>query len=131
MVKDPLRAARYANCNWYLQEIELADMGGWLGHEHATGDLRREWCQGSVVDTAYEVSKHKEMELRSIKKLKAMVPIIDIILDFFPPILIAGGEIRKANDIKHLPFDVDDGSHRCIAAALSGKNAIRAYVGIK
>ena len=131
MITDPLRASRYTDYIWHLQEIKLIDMGAWLGHKHATGDLQKEWCRGSVVDTAREVAKHIEMELRSIKKLKSMISIINTILDYFPPILVPGGTIRTADDIKHLPFDVDDGSHRCIAAALSGKTTIKAYVGMK
>ncbi len=131
MVKDPLRLTRYTNCSWSLQEIKLTDMGVWLSQNHATGDLQREWCKGSVVDTALEVEKHKEVELRSIKKIRSMIPLIDIILEYFPPILVSGGEIRKASDTKQLPFDVDDGSHRCIAAALSGKTEIKCYVGMK
>ena len=59
-----------------------------------------------------------------------MVTIIDDILDFFPPILVQGGEIRKTLDLLFLPFDVDDGSHRCIAAVLSRKKFINAYVGV-
>lgn len=129
MIKDPLRVARYAGCMWHLREVKLIETGAWFGHKHATGDLPKEWCQGSIVDTACEVAKHKEMELKSIKKLKSMISIIDIILNYFPPILVSGGTVRKASNARRLVFDVDDGSHRCIAAALSGKTTINAYIG--
>jgi len=126
MVNSKERLRRFLKYRWFEKRIALKDMGGWP----YIGDLPREWCKGSIVNVAHQISIHKDMKCKSIRKIENMLIIIDDILDFFPPILVQGGEIRKERGLLSLPFDVDDGSHRCIAAVLSKRRIIKAYVGV-
>jgi len=126
LVADKDRLKRFFGHSWFEKEVDLKYIGGWP----QVGDLEKDWCQGSVIDIASQVSINRNSGKRHIKKIYEMVPIIDEILASFPPILVQGGEIRRGNDLLFLPFDADDGSHRCIAAVLAGRDRIKAYVGI-
>lgn len=126
LVLDKARLARLMNHTWFRREIELKYIGGWPG----IGDLEKEWSQGSVVDIANQVHINRNSGKRHIKRIYEIIPIIDEVLALFPPIIVQGGEIREKSNLLFLPFDADDGSHRCIAAVLSGKDRIDAYVGM-
>lgn len=123
--KDKYRLKRFLGHHWFLKRVALKYVGGW---PHV-GDIPRGWCQGSVVDFANQIIQHPNITSKSLERISSMVRIIDDILEFFPPVLVQGGEIRAEHNLLFLPFDVDDGSHRCIAAVLSGKKTISAYVG--
>ena len=90
MVKDKIRLERFIRHRWFLQEIPLKYIGGWP----KIGDLPKEWCWGSVVDSANQVANNIETNFDSIAQIKSMITIIDEILTFFPPILVPGGDIR-------------------------------------
>lgn len=126
MVSDKRRLERFFSHRWFKKQVALKYIGGW---PHI-GDLSKEWCQGSVVDVAHQVSSHKDFNCSSIKRIEGITTIIDEVLSFFPPILVQGGEIRKERNLLYLPFDADDGSHRCVAAVLAGKKTIKAYIGV-
>jgi len=125
MVKDRHRLDRFLGLRWFRKEILLKYIGGWP----YIGDLPRGWCQGAVTDVAHFLAEHSDFNSKSQKRIQAMVPIIDEVLRFFPPILVSGGELRHGPEFLFLPFDVDDGSHRCIAAVLAEKESITAFVG--
>jgi len=125
LVADKDRLKRLIGHSWFEKEVELKYVGGWP----QIGDLEKDWCQGSVVDVARQVVIHRDSGKKQITQIYEMIPIIDEILALFPPILVQGGEIRHGGDLLFLPFDVDDGSNRCVAAVLAGKNKIKAYVG--
>lgn len=126
LVRDKHRLKRFLGHRWFLRRVALKHVGG-CPH---IGDISRKWCQGSVVDVANQITLHSNIEKESLKKISSMITIIDDILEFFPPVLVQGGEIRENLHFLSLPFDADDGSHRCVAAALSGKKFINAYVGV-
>jgi hypothetical protein len=109
------------------KKVELKYIGTWPG----TGDLPVEWCQLSVVDAASIIQENKDKckNLKSVKRIFSIQENIDTVLKYFYPILIPGGDIRKNSNCLFLPFDADDGSHRLIAAALSGRKSVLAYVG--
>lgn len=123
------RLKRFLGFTWFKKNVDLKNIGGWY-LDGAVGDLPDEWCQGSVVDIANRISQNKDFKSKSITKIYQMVPIIDSILENFPPILVNGGTIRKSDDLLFLPFDADDGSHRSIAAVLAGKEGITVFVGL-
>jgi hypothetical protein len=126
LVTDKDRLKRLAGHSWFEKVVGLEYVGGWP----QIGDLEEDWCQGSVVDVANQVTINRDSGKRHIKILYEMVPIIDEVLTSFPPILVQGGEIRRDDNLLFLPFDADDGSHRCIAAVLAGKKRVKAYVGM-
>ncbi len=127
LVSSRKRAQMFSQHSWTMENVKLKYIGTWPG----TGDLPIEWCQLSVLDAAFMIRKNssKSKNLKSVKRIHSIQENIDTILKYFPPILIPGGSIRKIENFLFLPFDADDGSHRLIAAALSNKKSIRAYVG--
>lgn len=126
MVEDRRRLERFLGHRWVKKEVLLKYIGGW---PHV-GDIPQEWCQGAVTDVAHVITDHPDFFSKSQERIQAMVPIIDEVLRFFPPILVLGGELRRGSEFLFLPFDIDDGSHRCIAAALAGKESVAAFVGV-
>ena len=126
LVDDKHRLKRFMGHKWFVEEVRLKYAGGWP----RIGDLDKDWCQGSVVDVAKQVVINKDDQGESLKKIFEILPIIDDVLELFPPVFVQGGEIRHEHNLLCLPFDADDGSHRCIAAVLSGKRKIKAYVGL-
>jgi len=125
LVTDEDRLNRLYGHSWIEKNIDLKYVGGWP----QVGDLEKDWCQGSVVDVARQVSLNRDAGKQHVQRIYEMIPIIEEILTLFPPILVQGGEIRQEDDLLFLPFDADDGSHRCIAAVLAGRKKIHAYVG--
>ncbi len=115
----------YQKHSWVFKSIELKYLAPW----YATGDLPEEWCSMSVVDVASKIKCNPNVDSDSIRRIKVISRYPDIITSYFPPIVYQGGEIRKDLSLQVLPVDSDDGSHRSIAAALSGKTHIPGYVG--
>ncbi|MBU0535122.1 MAG: hypothetical protein ABIJ82_03015 [Patescibacteria group bacterium] len=124
-VHDKNRLSRIFKHRWFLQIVPLKYIGVWPG----VGDLPKEWSAFSVLD----ISKRLEgtnKTLHSVQKIYSMIPYINEILYLLPPILVMGSEIRDINNNQLMPFDADDGSHRCIAAALNGVEEVKCYVGL-
>jgi len=115
----------YLKHNWVLKEVPLKYIGPW----GSTGDIPVEWCSLSVIDVASRIKNNKEYTSKSIQEIINMTQDIDLILKQYPPILVQGGEIRAASDTQFLSLDSEDGSHRCIAAALKGLSTVRSFVG--
>ncbi|MBU0708470.1 hypothetical protein KJ596_01815 [Patescibacteria group bacterium] len=124
-ISDKRRLWLYLNHNWRIKNVPLKYVGPWF----RTGDLPEEWCALSVVDTAERIKTNEALRLKSIEKIINIQKNLDIVLRYYPPILIQGGEVRTSERVQSLPLDSEDGSHRCIAAALSGKQTVTAYVG--
>lgn len=125
MVKDKQRLERFLGHKWFIRDVELKYVGCWP----TTGDLPAEWCQLSVLDTANLVRRHKDNNFESIRRINGIAGIIEIVSKRLCPILVPGGEIRKGGELLFLPLDADDGSHRLIALALTGRKKVLAYVG--
>jgi hypothetical protein len=127
LVKDKRRLQEFNQHSWVIKDVELKYVGTWPG----VGDLPKEWCQLSVLDVASMIQENsnKFSDSKSIKKIHNIQENIDLVLKYFYPILVPGGEIRKDKNLLFMPFDADDGSHRLIAAALSGRKNVLAYVG--
>lgn len=127
-IKDNVRVKNLEGHFWTKEKVELKYIGGYP----RIGDLPREWSQCSVVDIA-KLIQENELEMsssKSVEKIRQIQKHINTISEYLFPILLLGGEIRKATSLLSLPFDSDDGNHRLIATALSGKTSIMAYVGI-
>ncbi len=124
-VHDKNRLNRILKHRWFLQIVQLRYIGTWPG----VGDLPKEWTALSATDISKRLDSTNKT-LHSVQKIYSMMPYINEILDLLPPILVMGGEIRDINNDLLMPFDVDDGSHRCIAAALSGIEEVKCYVGL-
>lgn len=124
-VHDKNRLNRIFEHRWFLQIVPLKYIGTWPG----VGDLPTEWSAFSVLDIGKRI-RSVDKTLHSIQKIYSMIPYINEILHTLPPILVMGGEIRDINKSLLMPFDADDGSHRCIAAALNGVKEVKCYVGL-
>lgn len=127
-IKDNVRVKNLEGHFWTKEKVELKYIGGYP----RIGDLPREWSQCSVVDIAKLIQENEYDfdTLKSIKRIRLIQPHINTISKYLHPILLAGGEIRKTGVFLSLPYDSDDGNHRLIAMALSGKTSTLAYVGI-
>lgn len=127
-ISDKVRRKNFFGQSWTLEEVPLK----YIGSHPRIGDLPKSWCQSSIIDTAKFVQENENSKTRpeSVKRILLIQPHIDVILKYLFPILLPGGEIRKSDKLLTLPFDSDDGNHRLIAAALSGKESTLAYVGI-
>ncbi len=128
LIEDKVRQKNFLEQSWALEEVPLKYIGGYP----QIGDLPENWCQSSILDTAKFVKEgNKSTSLfESVRRIRQILPHIDVIQKYLHPILLPGGEIRKSDKLLSLPFDSDDGNHRLIAMALSGKETTLAYVGI-
>lgn len=126
-IKDRVRKKNIFHQSWTIEEVPLK----YIGSYPRIGDLPQEWCQSSVVDTAKFVDESRQpTTFDSVRRILQIQPRIDVILKYLLPILLPGGEIRKGDKLLSLPYDSDDGNHRLVAAALTGKETVLAYVGI-
>jgi len=115
---------------WYYEECSIDDLGVWYG----AGELPEEWCIGSVRDTVrcikQALKEGKRFRGRAFDNLSGIVKVVDIILNsqLLAPIVVSGGTWRHPPCLK-MKGDIDDGSMRAIAFALTGHQEFKAYVG--
>lgn len=127
-ITGPVRRKNLLQQSWAIEEVALK----YIGSYPKIGDLPKDWCQASVVDTAKFVRENPDCvnQYESVRRIYQIQPHLKIISKYLLPILLPGGEIRKDSKLLTLPFDSDDGNHRLVAAALSGVETTLAYVGI-
>lgn len=127
-VSDKVRRRNLLEQSWTVEKVPLK----YIGAYPRIGDLPREWCQSSIIDTTKFIRENENNKNKheSIRRVLHIQPHVKVIMKYLYPILLPGGEIRKSNQLLSLPFDSDDGNHRLIAAALSGMETTLAYVGI-
>ena len=59
------------------------------------------------------------------------MPLVSHLNKYLPIIVIKDGAIRNKKKYLKQNYDIDDGCHRTICLALTGKIFINAYIGIK
>lgn len=123
--KDKTRAEYLSGAEWTIEEVPLTDVGVYPKFSGYPDEA----CKGDVVETAEWLRHTSEQPLKR-KKLLTMADRWMTILHFLPPILVPGGTIRgRHEDYKQTKYDIDDGNHRAVAAALDGAESIIAFVG--
>ena len=130
--KKRLRA--YNAVQWYIGEVGIKETGVWKG----AGGLPISWTRGSLFDTARKVKKalqkdSEEIQRRSKRAIPAIIKLKSIMKKekYLFPIVFENGlgtNIRKGLPKKKV--NIDDGSMRAIAFAVSGDKKIKAYIGM-
>lgn len=129
------RLITYNNADWYLGEFAVTEAGVW----RRAGDLPLAWTNGSLKETAEEVSKALLENSKLLKKrAKHVIPNIlktnfDIQNEkYLLPITFIGGTgTRGRKRLKtKTALDIDDGCMRAISLAIKGEKTIKAYIGL-
>ncbi len=122
--KDPLRADRLQSLEWSLEKVPLDRVGVWPRF----GGFPKEWGTGSVVDSAEALTAGVENPERRqvVHEIAAQWATI---IKFLPPILVPGGMLRPEEDYELMDWDIDDGNHRLVGAAIGGATEAVCFVG--
>lgn len=128
------RRDAYNSVRWYIGTVSTREVAVW----RSAGGLPAAWTKGSLAETGMKVNaaiKNKSKLLRKRAK-KAIPNILTTSIHaiqndkFFLPIVLPAGMIKPCRlGVKKFKGDVDDGCMRAIALAVSGKKAIRVYIG--
>lgn len=131
----PKRLHSYDSSDWYIGEIKPNEVGVW----NRAGGLPLSWTNGSLKDTADKVREAIAMNSKKLAKrarravLNMLATNIDILQNdryLFPIIFKGNTGTRGRARLKYVTKgDIDDGSMRSIALAVSGAKTIRAYIG--
>jgi len=133
------RYDNYLNSEWELKEIKLEDCGAWPN----MSGLPSKFTKGNIIETAVEVKsllKDKNKLSWSTAKvlyIEELVPFAETITKYLPLVVMEGSVIRnnklnkRETNRAHSKtlYDIDDGNHRAVAIALSGKKKVLALVG--
>jgi hypothetical protein len=137
IIKDEYkkRLIAYDNSKWYLAEVNIDEIGVWS----KAGGLPLSWTNGSLSETAKKVKyaldhSPKLLRKRSSYSIPNMLKTNVHILQkekYLLPIIFKGGTGTKGRKRlkRQMKGDIDDGSMRAVALAISGKKTIKAYVG--
>ena len=132
--KDKARGEYLDSLDWELGVIPFADCAV---YPHF-GGFPREWSYGNILDTAKCVadasqdSKQYDLKIQDkLYKLLQLSGMYATACKFLPPIVVEGGIIRADREYpyKVYSWDIDDGNHRFIAAALQGETHGVAFLG--
>ncbi len=129
------RLVAYNNSRWYLGEVKISEVGVWK----KAGSLPLSWTNGSLSETAQKVKYALNHNPELLKKrsrygisnmLKTNIHLLQK-EKYLLPIIFKGGTGTNGRKglKKKLKGDIDDGSMRSIALAISGKKILKAYIG--
>ena len=119
---------------WTFGKCSIDEIGVWVNRE-GSGGLPREWCVGSVRDTAQAIKKNLKRKFsgRVFYAIQGIINIAEIIVGqrMLSIIAVASGlcYVRRHPPCKNVKYDIDDGCMRAIALALSDQEYINAFVG--
>jgi hypothetical protein len=124
--KDEAREQYLRYLSWSLEKIPLKDMGVYPQF----GGFPLEWGHGTVLDTARALATG----VTEAAKRHSVLSMTDqwmTVLKFLPPILVQGGILRGKHPTVYTPtkWDIDDGNHRLVAAAIGGAREAICFVG--
>ncbi len=133
MIEQPQwRKTDYDTFEWAYDTVSIDRVGIW----YEAGGLPAEFCLGSVRDTANLLEARRIESLPSLCKAKSEVPVMRKVAAviaserLLSAIAVPGGRRRPTPPRARMTWDLDDGSHRAIALALSGIESLNAYLGI-
>ena len=123
--KDPTRAAYLDKQDWGIEMVPLEDAGVYPRFSGFSDEI----CRSNVLDTAVAIENTDEQP-HKVQKLHEMAETWTTILKFLPPILVSGGTLRgRKEDYEQTQWDIDDGNHRLVAAAMAGATEAVCFVG--
>jgi hypothetical protein len=123
--RDATRAKYLDAQEWDIETVSLEDIGVYPKFS----GFSDEKCKGNVLDTSAAVQEEDELP-EKVEKLVDMADIWSTIIKFLPPILVPGGTLRGRHpDYEQTKWDIDDGNHRLVAAAIAGATEAVCFVG--
>ena len=128
------RLAAYNTAHWFLAEVSPKELGVW----RKAGGLPKIWTNTNLIGTAHFVKEalkenSKLLKSRAKRAIPAIIEFKKIMQKekiLYPIAFEANQGTTGRRWLVRTKFDLDDGSMRTIAYALSGDEKIRLYVGI-
>ena len=126
----PPRLTKYNELVWYYGMCSIDEMGVW----RCARGLPREWTFGSVRETARYVKQaieHGKLGGEANIAILGIMKLSDVIAErrLLSLILVPGGPWWGREGCRKMRWNVDDGSMRAIALALTGRTKLNAFVG--
>jgi hypothetical protein len=131
-IQPDWRITDYNTLVWAYGTVSIDRAGVWF----LAGNLPEELCVGSIRDTANLLRSRGIESLPDGCKAKLVVPQMVRVAEriaaerLLAVIAVLGGRHRPSPPCARMAWDLDDGSHRAIALALSGKTELNAYLGV-
>ncbi|MCK5459847.1 hypothetical protein KAI52_01925 [Candidatus Parcubacteria bacterium] len=127
-ISDKYRVKRYKSCDWYFGRIKIDNTGVWPRMGNITDNLlikNSKWSANQIYKNSTKIVKYK------LNHLFRIMPFVSHLNRYMPIIVIKDGVIRSEKKYLKQKYDIDDGCHRTICLALTGKIFINAYIGIQ
>lgn len=135
------RYDNYLNSRWEYRRVPLAECGVWP----RMGGLPDAATRGSVMDTAAYLRRHLASkkkagpQLTRALRLEKLEQFSEIITEYVPIVVFEGGVIRhnklataaQRKRYMRCRYDIDDGNHRAVLAALHDETEVPALVGTR
>ncbi len=129
------RLIAYTTSDWFLAEVEIKEVGVWK----KAGGLPLSWTNGSLQETGRKVKEALEKNPKLLtKRARSSIPsmlklkVADLQKNkYLLPIIFKGGTGTNGRKglKRRMKGDIDDGSMRSVALAVSGVKTLRAYLG--
>ncbi len=129
------RASLYDCLTWHWGAVTIDEVGVWAG----AGGLPDVLCLGSVRETASAIVKSGGVQAlpgrsdsRARDNIQGMMTVASLISKerLLSVIAEVGGTHRSTPPYKRMSWDLNDGSLRSIALALSGIQTLNAFFGV-
>jgi len=134
--KYPPRRDAYDGVDWHVGMVKTSEVAVWRG----AGGLPASWTSGSLDETAKKIAVafRKDSKLLKARIKRAIPRILRTAAEtvqkekYLLPIILPAGTIPSSRrGVRKFKGDIDDGSMRCLALAISGTKIIKAYVGVR
>jgi hypothetical protein len=136
LITDPVRLAAYNASDWYLGTAQINELGVWT----RAGEMPLAWTNRSLKETALKVKRNLTLHnwlsrTRARRALSNMLKtnVTDLQKEkYLLPIVFQGNTGTRGRwRLKHQTRgDIDDGSMRSIALAVSGEESLKVYIGV-
>lgn len=130
----------FKDCSWKKETVMINDLGTTLPH---AGDLPPEIISGSLKEVIEFVKEASPEEYQSIKYIKRLKEVPEVLNEFYPWVVTPGNRISKRDrmnrvhgekdwDIAETWGMINDGNHRAIAKILaSDSEDIECFLGYR
>jgi hypothetical protein len=121
---------------WTFKQVSIDTIGVWVNTE-GSGGLSREWCIGSVKDTANAIKNKltRNISGRVFDSIPGIIRLAEIISirRMLSIIVVTSGLCypRRHRPCRKVEFDIDDGCMRAISLALIGQQHLNAFIGTR
>lgn len=127
-ISDKHRVKRYKSCDWCFGRIRIDSTEVWPRMGNIPDNLLvkdSKWSANQIYKNSAKIIKYK------LNHLFRIMPLVFYLNKCMPIIVIKDGIMRSEKKYLKQKYDIDDGCHRAICLALTGKTFINAYIGIQ